>query len=111
MLLTTGASKASAGSAWGWGPTRFRGGGAPRNKLIHADRIVLNSFLFDNRLTMHRLHRTALTLLVVAVPALGLIAQAPQPQNPPPAPTAPAAQPPAQGAPPADPAGRGRAGG
>ena len=32
--LTTGASEASAGSAWGWGPTRFRGGGAPRNKQV-----------------------------------------------------------------------------
>ena len=37
MLLTTGASEASAGSAWGWGPTRFRGGGAPRNKPSNAD--------------------------------------------------------------------------
>src|SRR5262245_57707435 len=29
MLLNTGASEASAGSAWGWGPTRAGGGGAP----------------------------------------------------------------------------------
>ena len=30
-------AKRGAGSAWGWGPTRGRGGGAPRNKLSNAD--------------------------------------------------------------------------
>ena len=29
MLLNSGASNASAGSAWGWGPTRAGEGGAP----------------------------------------------------------------------------------
>ena len=39
MLLITGASEASAGSAWGWGPTRLGGGGAPpSNKEMQTDR-------------------------------------------------------------------------
>src|SRR6187200_3254169 len=74
----------------------------------------LNSFLFDNRLTMHRLQRIALTLLAVAVPTLALMAQAPQPQNPPPpapAGATPAGAPQGQAPAPGDPAGRGRAGG